>query len=321
MEEVSGRIAVTPRSLSTGGHPALGALTDAGYEVVFPAPGRQPTQEEQHAVLPSCVGYLAGVEPVSGELLRRCRDLRVISRNGAGVDNVDLAAAERLGIVVARAAGANAEGVAELALTLMLALVRGVPAADGALKRGEWRRRPGVEVVGRTLGVVGAGQIGRRVCELGLAVGMQVLAFDPYAPDDSLAAGVRAVGLDELLGGSDIVSLHCPPGDRPLVDDAALQLMRPGAHLVNTARAALVDESAVLRALESGRLAGFATDVFATEPPETSSLFGRIDVVVTPHIGGYTTESVDRATVAAVENLLTVLRDSGTGESAAATPA
>lgn len=307
MEEVTGRIAVTPRSLSLGGHPALGPLADAGFEVVFPAPGRQPTREEQLAVLPSCVGYLAGVEPVTADVLRACPGLRVVSRNGAGVDNVDTAEADRLGIVVARAAGANSEGVAELAITLMLSLVRRVPAADAALKQDRWLRHQGIEVVGRRLGVVGAGQIGRRVCELGLALGMHVLVFDPYAPAESLTRGVSPVGLDELLAQAEIVSLHCPPGDRPVIDAAALQLMRAGAYLVNTARAALVDEAEVLKALESGRLAGFATDVFSTEPPEPSPLYGRDDVVVTPHVGGFTAESVDRATAAAVQNLLAVL--------------
>jgi D-3-phosphoglycerate dehydrogenase / 2-oxoglutarate reductase len=302
------KIAITPRSLSASGHPALRALTDAGWDVDFPTPGRQPTPAEQERFLPECVGYLAGVEPVPGDLLRRCPGLRVISRNGTGVDAVDLAAAAELGIAVERTAGANAQGVAELAIALVFALVRSVPWSDRALKSGEWKRRPGVELRGRTLGVVGCGQIGRRVAEMGLGVGMVVRGFDQFEDPAFRPAGDYAwVTLDELLAAADVVSLHCPPGARPLIDAAALARMRRGSYLVNTARAALVDDEAVLAALEDGTLAGFATDVYDVEPPGLTPLLAHDKVVATPHAGALTGESVERATRGAVENLLKVL--------------
>jgi D-3-phosphoglycerate dehydrogenase len=296
--------------LSTGGHPALESLTAAGYEVVFPSPGRQPTADEQAAVLPGCIGYLAGVEPVPGDLLRRCRDLRVISRNGVGVDNVDIAVAAELGIAVERAAGANAEGVAELAIALMLASVRSLAWSDATLKAGHWDRRQGIELRGRRLGVVGTGQIGRRVAEIGLGMGMTVRAYDPMPDADlALTAGFSYAGLDEVLGTSDVVSLHCPPGLTPLIDRAALALFRRGSYLVNTARAGLVDDAAVEEALDSGVIAGYATDVFATEPPELTPVLQGTGTIVTPHIGGFTVESVERATRSAVDNILRVLSD------------
>ncbi|MEZ5117737.1 MAG: phosphoglycerate dehydrogenase [Candidatus Nanopelagicales bacterium] len=309
---MTGRIAVTPRSLSTGGHPALQPLVERGYEVVFPAPGRQPTRAEQDAVLPGCVGYLAGVEPVPGELLRACPELRVVSRNGVGVDNVDTVTAAELGIAVERAEGANAEGVAELAMALILACIRSVPMSDAALKAGNWERRRGVELRGRTLGVVGTGQIGRRVAELGLGFGMRVLAHD-LAPSPELAARdeVEYADLEAVVSGSDVVSLHCPPGESPIIDAVALAGFRRGSYLVNTARAGLVDEAAVEAALDAGILAGFATDVFAAEPPARLSLLARPDVVATPHVGGFTDESVERATRSAVEGILRVLDSAG----------
>ncbi len=308
MGAVTNRIAVTPRSLSQAGHPALAALEAAGYDLLFPTPGRQPTREEQLRFLPSCVGYLAGVEPITREVLAAAPGLKVISRNGVGVDSVDLTAAAERGVAVETAAGANAQGVAELAIALMLAGLRHIPPQDVALKAGRWQRIQGREVAGRTLGVVGCGQIGRRVVRLGLGLGMSVRAFDAFPdPEFTPAGDFSYTTMEDLLAGADAVTLHCPPAERPLIDKAAIAVMRPGAHLVNTARASLVDDGAVLDALEDGRLIGYATDVYDQEPPEPKELFHHPRVITTPHIGGYTGESVERATRAAVENLLRVL--------------
>lgn len=305
---MGGKIAVTPRSLSRGGHPALAPLERAGYELIFPTPGRQPSVDDLRGALPACVGYLAGVEPIPGELLRDCPQLRVISRNGAGVDNVDLEAARGLGIAVERAAGANAGGVAELAIALMLAGLRHVPWSDRCLKQGGWGRREGLEIRGRTLGVVGCGQIGRLVAQLGVGLGMRVRAYDLYPDEAFVPNGDFAYApLETLLREADVVSLHCPPEERPVIGGAAVALIKQGAYLINTARAALVDEEAVLEALETGRLRGFATDVYEREPPELTPLLRHERVICTPHAGGLTEESVARATEAAVGNLLKVL--------------
>jgi D-3-phosphoglycerate dehydrogenase len=303
-----GRIAVTPRSLSKDGHPALDRITEAGYEVVFPSPGATPTFDEQLAVIPSCVGYLAGVEPVTAELLQACPDLRVISRNGVGIDSVDLATAERCGIAVVNAPSANSQGVAELTIALMLASVRAIAWSDAGLKAGEWRRRQGFEIAGRTLGLVGCGNIGRRVARMAIGLGMSVVGVDSYLHPELLdAAGFSFTDMDRLLFVADVVSLHCPPADRAVIGAPELAVMRPHAHLINTARAGLVDDSAVLAALDEGRLAGFATDVFGEEPPPRTPVIEHPRVTVTPHVGGYTLESVDRATTDAVVNLLGVL--------------
>ena len=305
---MKGKIAVTPRSLSRHGHPALEVLTRAGYEVIYPTPGKQPTINELRAFLPGCVGYLAGVEPIPAGVLALCPKLKVISRNGVGVDNVDLAAAQAMGIAIEKAAGANARGVAELAITLMLAGLRHVPWSDQQLKQGSWSRREGIEVSGRTLGVVGCGQIGKYVAQMALGLGMRVRGFDLF-PDPTFApAGDFAFDdLETLLRESDVVSLHCPPAERPLIDAVAIEHMKTGAYLLNTARAALVDAEAVLQALESGKLRGFATDVYDREPPEITPLLRHERVIATPHAGGLTAESIERATEAAVRNLLKVL--------------
>lgn len=301
------KIAITPRSLSGAGHPALSALTERGCELVFPAPGRTPSQDELLAAIPGCAGWLAGVEPIPAPVLEAAEDLRVISRNGVGVDNIDMRVAEARGIRVERAAGANARGVAELAITLMLSAFRQVPWSDARLHGGEWARRQGVEAAGRTLGVIGCGAIGRLTAELALGLGMDVIGYDPYPPQGFAPEGFRLGSLDDVFAASDAITLHCPPGETPLIDAAALGRMRPGGVIVNTARAELVDEVAVLAALDAGHLSALATDVFHTEPPEPSALLAHDRVILTPHAGGFTAESVDRATRVAVENILKVL--------------
>lgn len=303
-----GRIAVTPRSLSDGGHPALRLLEDAGYDLVFPAPGNVPTEDQIRDSLIGCVGYLAGTEPLSGALLAELPQLRAISRNGVGVDSIDQEAAARLGISVLTAPGANSQGVAELTIALMLAGCRSIPWHDEQLKSGNWKRRQGREISGQVLGVIGCGQIGRRVASLALGLGMKVLAFDEYplasfdpSPDFSWAP------LETVLSSSQILTLHMPPSSRPVLGAEAIEMLREGAIVINTARASLIDDSAMLSALDSGRVDTLATDVFSSEPPAPSTLISHPRVITTPHIGGYTKESVDRATEAAVDNLLKAL--------------
>ncbi len=303
-----GKIAITPRSLSAGGHPLLDALTREGFDLVFPAPGRTPTEDDLIGSIPGRVGWLAGVEPVSRKVLARAGGLRVISRNGTGTDNIDMGAADALGIVVRRAASANARGVAELTIALMLASFRSIAWSDRMLREGSWNRRVGLEAAGKTLGVIGCGAIGRLVTGMALGLDMNVVASDTF-PDPAFrpTGSFRYAGLDELFGVADVVTLHCPPHDRPIIDAAALRRMKDGAFLINTARADHVDEDAVLAALERGSIAAFATDVFASEPPELSPLLRHERTLLTPHAGGFTRESIDRATQVAVENLLDVL--------------
>jgi phosphoglycerate dehydrogenase-like enzyme len=300
------RILVTPRSLTGGGSPVLAPLSDAGHDIVLGPAGRMPTEAELLELVPGCAGWLAGVEPIGAAVLDAASDLRVISRNGVGVDGIDLEAARARGIEVLRAPGANANGVAELALALILGALRSIPAAVAAMRAGRWERELGAEAAGRTLGVVGAGAIGRRVVALAEGIGMQTVATDPFPPTDP---PTRMVELGELLEVADVVTLHAPaqPGERPLLGDDELRRLRRGAVLVNTARAALVDDDAVLAALESGRLRAYATDAFDTEPPPPSPLLRHPRVLATPHVGGYTAESVERAASTAVAHLLDVL--------------
>ncbi len=302
-----GKILVTPRSLTREGHPSLERLKRAGHDIIFSTPGIQPDEDELLKLLPGCVGYLAGVERVSARVLEGAKGLKVISRNGSGVDNIDLEAAERLGITICKAEGANAKGVAELTIGLMFALVRSIPFHDGRMKAGAWERRKGVELEGRVLGLAGCGQIGKEVASRALGLGMEVRAHRRN-PDRSFSPSERFrwVPFDELLKYSDIISLHRPAtqSGEPVITAEVIGRMKRGVFLINTARSSLIDEQAVLEALDDGRIAGVATDVYTKEPPEDLSLVNHDRVIATPHLGGFTEESVDRATGEAVENLL-----------------
>ncbi len=304
------KILITPRSLTRDGDPALELLKKAGHQLVLSTPGNMPDEEELLRLVPGCIGWLAGVEKITEKVLRGAPGLKAISRNGSGVDSIDLEACRRLGIAVLRAEGANARGVAELTLGLLLSLVRSVPASCSRMKSGGWERRQGVELAGRTLGIIGCGRIGKLVSRFALALDMQVLGHDAF-PDASFAPSprFRFAQLSDVLASSDAVSLHCPhtAGEPPLMNRAAIAGMKKGAYLINTARAGLVDDAAVLEGLENGRIAGYAVDAYDREPPLPSALLSHERVIATPHIGAFTAESVSRATLAAVENLLAAL--------------
>lgn len=305
-----GRILVTPRSVTRDGHPALQRLKDAGFAVVLGPAGLQPTEGQLLQLLPGCAGYLAGVEPVTARVLAAASGLRAISRNGTGTDNIDAAAAAAHGIAVLRADGANARGVAELTLALILALARALPQTDAALKRGEWTRHQGFELAGRTLGLVGCGRVGQLVATAGGALGMTVIAHDPPV-EGRFNPGpfFRFAPLAEVIRDADILSLHCPPppAGRPVLDEAALATARQGVRVINTARFELIDPAAMLAALDRGQVGGLALDVFSEEPPKDQALVRHPRVIATPHLGGFTRESIDRAMDVAVENLLRAL--------------
>lgn len=305
------KILVTPRSITAAGwHPALDRLTRSGYEVVFSRAGVLPHESDLRSLLPGCVGYLAGVERISGNVLRSASGLKVISRNGVGTDGIDLDAASELAIQVCNAPGSNARGVAELALAFIFSAARSISYSDSMIKSKQWTRKMGAELKGKTLGVIGCGRIGKELSLMALALGMNVRAYDPYSKDFfTYDDRFSYASLNAVVSESDFISLHCPPADdgKRLVDRSFLANMKASASIVNTARGDLVDEAEVLAALNAGKLGSYATDVYIEEPPFSSRLFRHEQVICTAHIGGYTSESVDRAMDDAVTNMLQYL--------------
>jgi D-3-phosphoglycerate dehydrogenase len=246
------------------------------------------------------------------DLIERGSRLKVIGRAGVGVDNVDVDAATRRGIVVANAPESTIVSAAEQTIGLLVALARNIPQAHAALKEGRWERSRygGIELAGKTLGVIGFGRIGQQVARRALGLSMNVVAYDPFVGRDRFRdLGVeQAETLDDLLGAADVVTLHSPLTDetRCLVDRDAIARMRDGARLVNAARGALVDEEALVEAIRSGKLAGAALDVFSAEP-YTGPLLELDEVVVTPHLAASTDEAQDRAGVIVAEQVAAAL--------------
>ena len=259
----------------------------------------------------SLVARLAGAQglivrnrtQVDADLLARAPALRVVGRLGVGLDNIDMAACKARNITVFPATGANALAVAEYVVMTGMLLLRGILPATAQVAAGQWPRAAfsnGRETAGKTLGLIGFGDIGRLTASLATALGMNVVATDPAVPADSplwRERKVRALPLAELLAEADVVSLHVPltAGTRGLLDDERLGLMKAGAVLINSSRGGVVDEAALAQALRSGRLAGAALDVFAEEPLAAGSALADVpNLILTPHVGGLTAESNQR---------------------------
>lgn len=267
-------------------------------------------------------GQLAGAAGIllrSGYLkppmLDRLPDLRVVAVHGTGVDPVDVAACTERGILVTNTPGANADAVTEITFGLMIALLRRIPESAREMRyEGAWdtARHTGGELKGRTLGLIGFGQIGQRVGAIAKAFGMQVIAHDPALADDAIAAkGVDPVSMDGLFAAADMISLHAPaiPATHHMINAQSIAKMKPGAMLVNCARGALVDETALAAALEAGHLGGAALDVFDGEPPNPKSpIFAAPNVVLTPHMAGSTEECLETIARTAGEDIARVLR-------------
>jgi phosphoglycerate dehydrogenase-like enzyme len=294
-------IAVTSRSFSR--HPVLREELLSRYEHVrFNDKGSSLRGDELVAFLQGCDKAIVALEPIDDALLDHLPDLRVISKVGVGLDTLDVAAVERRGIRLAWSPGTNSRSVTELALALAISALRRVPQAADELRRGGWSQPKGTLLSGKTVGIVGYGHAGRDLASLLRPFGCRLLAADvrPLSEPD-----VEHVPLDDLLAEADVVSLHVTLDDstRGLLDRRRLELMKPSAVLVNTARGGLVDEEALADLLREGRLAAAAFDVFALEPPGDSALLGLPNFLGTPHIGGSTEEAILAMGRAAIDGL------------------
>ncbi|MBS7610471.1 hydroxyacid dehydrogenase [Candidatus Bathyarchaeota archaeon] len=257
---------------------------------------------------------IRGRTQVTGDVIKAAGRLKAIVRAGTGIDNVDLEAALEKGIYVLNAAEASADSVAEFTVGLMIALARRIPFLNESMKKGSWLKDKGlgIELRGKTLGIVGLGRIGSRVARIAKAMGMKVLAYDPYVSRKKASElEVELVDLETLLRSSDFISLHVPLTKETwrLIGEREIQLMKPSAFLINTARGGIVDEEALERALKSGKLAGVALDVFQVEPPSLSKgLLDLDNVILTPHIGGFTREAQGRIAACIAEDIKRVIR-------------
>ncbi len=270
-------------------------LVDAGYRLIENPHDRPLTRDELLKIVPGIDAAIVGIEEWDAELIAAAPGLRVLTKLGVGVDNIDQAAADAGGVSVCNAPGGNANAVAELTVGLILAVFREIPRMDALVRSGDWLRVVGPELRGRTVGIIGFGTIGRLVAEKLRGFGCELLAYDP-APERAAELGARHVPLAALLAASDVLTLHLPslPETRHFVDTSVLAKVKRGAFLVNTARGAVVDESALVAALRSGALAGAALDVFEEEPVDPRNpLLSLPNVVVTTHAAADTFEAYE----------------------------
>lgn len=312
MRELSTSIVlVTPRSFGAHDPDLRRELERVVGEVRYNTRGRPLTAGELREEVGDVDGFIAGLDQIDSTVFDAAPRLKVVARYGVGVSNVDLDAAYRHGVVVTNTPGANSEAVAELAIGFLFALARSIVQANAAAHAGRWTPIEGMEVAGKTLGILGAGRIGLSVARRAVALGCTVLAHDPYAePSAVSAAGASPVSMEQLLAESHVLSLHLPLTDetRGMIDAAFLAEARPGVLLINTARGELIDEEDLLQALESAQVGGAALDTLAQEPaPPDDPLLRHDRVLVTPHMGAHTREATNAMGRMATADLIAVL--------------
>lgn len=286
-------------------------LVEAGLDVRENPYDRPLTRGELLEHAPDVAAVIVGVESWDADLIAACPRLRILAKQGVGLDNIDLDAAKRHGVDVVNVPGGNANAVAEFAVGLMIAAMRGLGTSAESVRAGKWSRITGPELSGTTVGLIGFGTIARLVARRLSGFDVRLVAWDPY-PDSEAARelGVELVELDALLEGADILSLHVPllPETRGFVNADLLARTKAGAFFVNTARGGLVDEPALVAALESGHLRGAALDVFAVEPLPADHPFRTLPTVVaTGHVGADSIEAYERISVANARSVIAVL--------------
>jgi D-3-phosphoglycerate dehydrogenase len=305
------KILVTPTSFKKDGDsPALSRLRQFATDIVFNPFGRPLTEDELDTCLPDCAGLIAGLDFITEKALARAGKLRVISRYGVGYERVDVEAAHKKGIVVCNTPGANSQAVADHALALLLSVARRVPALDRDTKAGKWTRHTGVELYGKTCGILGLGAIGKAVAKRTQGFSMKVLAYDPFINlEYAKANDITAADFDTVIRNADVISLHLPLTEetRNVINGDVIQKMKKGVILINTARGGLIDDAAAEDALAAGQLGGLGLDAFAEEPPKRSPIFDLDNVVLTPHAASATVEATANMAAMAVDNLIAVL--------------
>ena len=285
-------------------------LENAGCKIIENPHGRPYTFDELKEIVEDIDGVVVGVDDWNEDVFKLAPKLKGMARFGVGVDNIDLNAAKEHGIIVCNSPGINSSAVAEQAVALLLSLIRNIPEMNRAVRKGEWPRPMFHELKSRTIGFLGFGAIARNVAQRLAGFGPEMIAYDKY-PNQEAAdkLGVRLVSQEEVLKESDIISIHLPATDetKHLINKETIQQMKDGVYIVNTARGSIVNEADMAGALESGKAAGFGTDVFEHEPIDLSGpLFKYDNYIATPHVSAETFENCETTSVVTAKALLAV---------------
>ncbi|MFC1976806.1 phosphoglycerate dehydrogenase [Chloroflexota bacterium] len=285
-------------------------LKNHGCELELVPQGKKMSEAELIESAKGCDAMIVGVESITESVIRASDRLKIIAKHGAGVDNIDVKAASSQGIVVINAPGANSDAVADVTIGLFLSLARGIPFADRSVKEGEWPRIVGVQFNGKVLGIIGLGEIGKKVAKRASGFDMKVLAYD-IVKDEAFAQelGITYLSMDELLAEADFLSIHIPltPSTRGLIGERELLLMKKESFLLNISRGGIVDEEALYQVLKNEGIRGAALDVFSSEPPRESPLLTLDNVITTPHMGGYTFAALVEIGMICVRGIIDVM--------------
>ena len=304
------KILITPRSFASFSDKSLKMFTERGYEIKRNNTGRPYEKEEMLKLIRDIDGIIIGIDELSAEIIEGADALKVISKYGIGLDNIDINTATNKKIIVTSTPTANVDAVADLAFGLILSLARRIPEADKKTKSGKWEKIIGKSVWEKTLGVIGLGKIGRQVVKRAKGFEMNILAFDIVEDKKFVQKyGIKYVNLEKLLRKSDYISIHIPLSDatRGMISYEELEKMKKDAFLINASRGGIVDEEALYDALRNNKLRGAALDVYNNEPLRESPLKELDNVIMTPHIGAYTEEAIENMSIQAAQNLIDVL--------------
>lgn len=285
------KVLITPRSYGKSNPDLFTQLEGLGFEIVRNDTGAILSEEAMCEKIADCEALILGVDPCNANVLAHAPKLKAIARYGVGLDNVDVAECERRGIVLTRTVGANSNAVADFAFALMLAVARKVVQIDGRCRNKDWGKETGIDIFGRTLGIIGLGAVGKCVARRAAGFDMKILAYDPYLDRDFAAKyGIQQASVEEICSLCDVITLHCLLNDdtRNLINRERLALMKKDAILINTARGELVDEAALLEALEAKRIYGAGLDVFCAEPPSDERWYSLANVVLGSHTSSST---------------------------------
>lgn len=306
------KILITPRSFGKTSNLPLQMLEKYGYEIIRNDSGKQYTEEKLLEMVEDIDGIIVGLDPISEKVINRRKKLKVISKYGVGLDNIDLKAAKKNGIKVTFTPGANNESVADFAFSLMLSLSRSVNKLDEIIRNNDWRKLIGTEIYGKTIGIIGTGAIGKGVAKRATGFNMEILGYDIY-PDKDFAdrIGMKYVDKKTILERADFISLHVPLTDEMyhFIDKEELGMMKSTAFLINTSRGGIINEDALYYALKDKKISGAALDVFETEPPVNNKFTELDNIILSPHCGASTVDATNRMGVMAAEGLISVLEN------------
>jgi len=305
------KVLITPRSFEHIKDKFLELLKDAEIEVVMNPYGRVIKEDEMVELVKDMDGIIVGIDPITKRVIYNASKLKVISKYGVGVDNIDLESAKERSIVVTNTPNANSNAVAELTVGLIISVLRNIPLSDRRVREKKWDRFIGYELYGKTLGVIGTGSIGKRVIKLLRGFDLNILCYDKF-PDYEWAEkeNLKYVNFDELLKRSDIITIHIPLTEetRHLISERELSLMKKTAIIINTSRGGIINERDLYKFLKEGKIYGAGLDVLEDEPPQNSPLIELDNVVITSHIGSHTQESIENMAFIAIDNLISVLK-------------